>query len=196
MQNRYTREISSVLSEFIQTEEENKIFATAYEICEFKKGSFVLQKDDPWYTFGILIKGSIYSYFYNDDGDKKISGFYCYPHSCYIVDYENFVNETKVSQYYECFEDSVVLLFNGIKFYELYDRIPGIHKKRLQLAEERYFSSLNIIKLLQATNANEKVQELYNQSPELFKIFPYTYLASYLGMHRNTYRKAISNLQL
>jgi hypothetical protein len=188
--------IDSVFSEFINSEEERKLIDTSYEIQELKKGELFLQKNDAWYKFGILIQGSIYSYYFNEKGEKCITGFYYYPQNYYVVDYETFVKETKITLWYECFEDTIVLLFNGLKFNQLYKDIPGIHKTRLKLAEDRYFRSLNVIKLLQSPNANEKVQELYHQSPELFKLFPYSYIASYLGLHRNTYRRALSKLKL
>lgn len=196
MANKNTERIDFVFRDFIKTDRERRFIDTAYQIHELKKGEIFLQDGDPWYKFGIIIKGSIYSYFFNEKGEKNVTGFYYFPQNYIVVDYETFASETKVSMSYECYEDSIILLFDGIKLNALFNVIPGLHEKRRKLAEDRYFKALNVIKLLQTTNADEKVQELYNQTPELFKLFPYSYISSYLGMHRNTYRKAFRSLKI
>lgn len=193
--NQYKNEIDLLLNQILQTEEERRLFDEIYEVIEFKKGELFMKEGAPWYNFGFLIKGSLYSYFYNDQGEKSVTGFYYFPQQYMVVDYESFVEETKISANYECFEPTVILKFNGKKLNELFPIIPSLYRTRLEVAENRYFASLNMIKLLRTTNASEKVQELYNQSPEIFRIFPYAYIASYLGMHRNTYRRAIKNLK-
>lgn len=195
LKDKYHKEIDFVFEDFIKTSDERKLLDETYEVIELKKGDNFLREGDSWYKFGFLLKGSLYSHVLNDEGEKEITGFYYYPQNYIVVDYETFVLETKIAMTYTCFEDSVILNFDGVKFNRLFDYIPGINKTRLKLAEDRYFKSLNVIRLLQSTNANDKVQELYDQSPELFTLFPYSYLASYLGMHRNTYRRAIKHLK-
>jgi CRP-like cAMP-binding protein len=194
--SRYAKEIDYVFADIVETVKDRALLDSVYQIIELKRGETFMHKGDIWHKFGFLIKGSIYSYLFDDNGSKSIKGFHYFPENYIVVDYESFVKETEVSVYYECYEDSVILLFDGIKFNALFDHIPGLHKTRLRIAESRYFMSLNMIKLLQATNADDKVQEFFNQSPEIFKIFPYAYIASYLGMHRNTYRRAISKLNI
>jgi CRP-like cAMP-binding protein len=196
MENRYTEVIDFIFKDFIKTEEERKLYDEIYKVIELKRGDIFLNKSDSWYKFGILIKGSMFSYTYDSEGDKVVSDFYYFPKSYYIVDYEAYTAQKPISMWFECFEDSVILSFDGLKFNKLMSIVPGVAENRLHLAEQRYFKSRDMIKILQATNAHQKVQELYNQSPELFKIFPYSHIASYLGMHRNTYRRALKRLNM
>jgi CRP-like cAMP-binding protein len=188
--------IDELFADIIRTNEEREIFDQLYQVVELKKGQVFLDEADPWYKFGILIKGAVFSYTINDEGHKSVSDFYYYPDYAYLVDYESYITQSPISMSFECYEESVILNFDGLKFEKLIHHFPGILENRLAFAEQSYVKSRIIIKILQATTAEQKLRELFNVTPRIFKIFPYSYIASYLGIHRNTYRRALNKLNL
>ncbi|MCL6220347.1 Crp/Fnr family transcriptional regulator [Zunongwangia pacifica] len=190
----YSEQVETLLKEVIVSDTDREILKTFGTIKELKKGELFLEKFAPSNKFGFIIKGSIYSYDIDKSGEKRVTGFYFPPNKNTLIDYQSYINEEAISQWYECFEDTVMISFSNVRFNELLAKAPNLIVVRVKFAEERYFDSLNTIKLLQAKNAADKVKELMQQSPNIFKIFPYSYIASYLGMHRNTYRRILARI--
>jgi CRP-like cAMP-binding protein len=194
LHEKYKNKASWILSRMIKSPASRELMYSYCDILELKKKDLYIRKGAPWNKFGLLISGSVFSYYFNEKGEQVITGFYFPPDHYIIVDYESSVFEKNISECYECFDDAVVLSFDTKEVYKLFDKIPDLHKVRLALAENRYFCSLSTIKLLKTSNANKKVKELFKQAPELFAMFPHSFIASYLGLHRNTYRKALVSL--
>ena len=143
---------------------------------------------------GILFGGILYAYSTNKNGEKNISRFFYLPDNVIVVNLESFIHDIKSEETIECFEDAYMVTIEKTELNKLYEEIPQLNSIGRLLAEDSYIKALRKIKLLQTKNAKDRILVLREQSPELFKKLPSSYIASYLGMHRNTYNKAFSSI--
>ena len=155
------------------------------------KGDIFLNEGKKSDIVGLLLKGMLFAYSLNKLGDKNISRFFYLPENLIVVNYESFNRNSKSEETIECFENAILIIINKSDLNSLYNEIPRLNIIVRQLAEESYIKALQKIKILQAQNAKERIKNLQKLSPILFQKLPKSYIASYLGMHRNTYNKAI-----
>lgn len=190
----HVKQTKELLQRFELEENEITKIMSVYKFEKIKKGDIFIQEGESTKKVGILFGGILYAYSTNKDGDKNISRFFYLPDNVIVVNLESFIHDIKSEETIECFEDAFIVTIEKSDLYKLYEEIPQLNSIGRLLAEDSYIKALRKIKLLQTKNARDRILILREQSPELFKKLPGSYIASYLGMHRNTYNNAFSSI--
>ncbi len=146
-------------------------------------------------TIALLVEGSAYSSMLQDDGKKRITSFhYSGSLSEIIFNYEDYLEDNPSQKHYQVYEESVLLLLDVSAVRRLYEEFPRFYQFELMIVQQNLLYALKNIHILQANASNEKIKLLRQSFPKLLQLFPYSYIASYLGIHRNTFNKVMSSI--
>ncbi|QIH35931.1 Crp/Fnr family transcriptional regulator [Sphingobacterium sp. DR205] len=161
----------------------------------YRRGELIFKVGERVDTIALLVEGAVYSDFYDEDGNQRITSFHCPLDSGEIVfNYEDYLQERPSQKSYKAFGDSLLLLLDISAVKVLYDRFPRFYQLELMIMQPNLIHALKNISILQARTAAEKIALLKEHSPKTFQVFPYSYIASFLGIHRNTLNAVLTTL--
>jgi len=82
----------------------------------------------------------------------------------------------------QAIEESELVAINSAKLFKLYDTHPDIERLFRKIFEKAYVDTVNRIESIQFHSAEERYQNLLNQSKQIIKRVPLKFIASYLGI--------------
>lgn len=160
----------------------------------YRKGEVFSEQGKKCNVIALLQNGIFGGYQQNPDGSKRIVQFYLLPHNYLVVDYPCFLTNSISTQTIEALEDCEVLIYDMQAYEMLQQKFPNfLHLEKLT-AEEKYLQSQELINMFQTANAKQKIELIKEKAPELLAKVPYSYLASFLGLHRNSFAEAMKKL--
>ncbi len=158
------------------------------------KGIVFLHSGRYFEKIGFLFKGIMGGWYIDDNADKRFSQFYYYPENDVVIDYESYLYETKSKLTIETISDCDVLVFTRQNIELLKDKFPQFLTAEKMLAQEKFTEAQKILEVFQNSNAVERIRFIQKHAPEILAKVPYTHIASYLGLHRNSFRDALKKL--
>ena len=174
-----------------ELEETRKILRVEH----IKRNSFFLKKGEHSNRIGLLVKGLVYAYSMNRGSEEQIHSFF-YPGSQQdiVFNYESYIQHSPSEIAYKCYQDATLIVLDTEEVKQLYQQFPRFYQLEMLIMQPQFLQALFRSKMLQSGSALEKISILKAQSPEIFKLFPSIYIASYLGIHRNTFNRAMSKI--
>lgn len=161
---------------------------------KYHKGEMFSRQGDKCNKIGILQSGIFGGSERNPENEKRMVQFYLLPHNYLVVDYPCFLTNSISTQTIEALDDCEVLEMDLSSIQMLQQKFPNfLHLEKLT-AEEKYLQSQELINMFQTANAKQKIELIKEKAPELLSKVPYSYLASFLGLHRNTFAEAMKKL--
>lgn len=162
---------------------------------KFRKKEYVFFPGARVNKIALIVKGSVYSSILDIEGSFRITSFH-YPSSYgeIVFNYEDYLEDVHSKKVFQAYEDSLLLFLDIVAVKKLYERFPRFYQLELTIMEGNFFLALKNIRILQSKNAAEKIILFKEMYPHVFQIFPYSYISSYLGIHRNTFNKVISSI--
>ncbi|WP_133641414.1 Crp/Fnr family transcriptional regulator [Sphingobacterium paludis] len=160
-----------------------------------KRNSFFLRKGEHSSRVGFLIEGLLYAYSIDSNGEEQIHNFFypSFPHDV-LFNYEAHIQVQSSQVAYKFYQDSTIVVLDTAGLKKLYEKFPRFYSLEMLIMQPQFLQATYQNKLLRAGKALEKIAILKRQSPEIFKLFPSAYIASYLGIHRNTFNRAMHKL--
>ena len=184
--------IQQQYSHFNLTEEELSVLGEYITVQHFKRNELFLEEHTTCEKIGLLVTGTAYSYKINDHGEEVIQDF-LYPNGQEILfDYESYFQQEKSILNIKFQEDAMVSYYYIEEIKKLYHEYPRFLQFELLLTQQECIKAIQRNQILQVKSAEEKIKLLQNQKPKVFELFPYAHIASYLGIHRNTFRRGFS----
>lgn len=166
------------------TDEEFEYIADHFEERRFKKNQFVVQKGMPVPYDYWVVNGCLKAYDIDDEGKEYVLQFAL--ENWWISDYQAHFNQEPATIYIDCLEDCELL---ALKLEDRRKICQEFHKM------DRFFSikynkgyirlQQRVLSLISQT-AEERFKKLHETKPELVRRIPKKYLASYLGLSRET----------
>jgi CRP-like cAMP-binding protein len=161
-----------------------------FEIKKIKKGDFLIRAGEKVMHHHLVFKGCLKAY-YIDDSDKiHIIRFAI--KDWWITDFKAFYTETSSNLYVDCIEDAELLCIsheNRTKLCKELHSIEHFFHTKITLSfvtlHERVLYLLN-------NNAREKYEMMLKQYPEIIQKVPKHFIASYLGVTRETLSRLYS----
>lgn len=146
-------------------------------------------------TIALIVEGSAYSSILDVDGVVRITSFH-YPSSLLeiVFNYEDYLQNMPSQKIYRAYEDVLLLLLDIAAVKRLYEKFPRFYQLELMIMEPNFVIALKNVRILQAKTATDKIKLLKDYFPQIFQLFPYSYIASYLGIHRNTFKKVMTSI--
>jgi len=163
-------------------------------IQKYKKGDVFSHVGRRWDKMGILFNGLLGGWYIDDNAEKRYGHFYLYPENDVVVDYESYVTDVKTTLTIEALSDCEILVYDREKIIELKLKFPNLFNAEKNLAEEKYLQTQKLLNMFQTCNGVDRIRYLQKYAPDLFKKIPYTYIASFLGLHRNGFANALKRL--
>jgi CRP-like cAMP-binding protein len=186
--------IEEILERFELNEAETEAIMGLTQTVSLKRGAHFLQAGSMCTEIALLLEGSLYAYSLTDEAEEVVKDLFFSPNRFVIFDYESYLNGLPSSWNIKSFEDSVLLTFRVDAAIGLYKIMPRLYQLEIMLMKQHFVKSLQRIDLLQSQNAIQRISLLRQQYPDIFAKIPFQYIASYLGMHRNTFNKAFKKL--
>ncbi|WP_410880736.1 Crp/Fnr family transcriptional regulator [Myroides sp. DW712] len=160
---------------------------------ELQKGDF-FQEFGQWSThMGIVTEGALYAYSLHDDGSEKVHDFYYPVEHAVVVDYKSYHKNEPSKVYIKCHEKCILYLVNLKEVRALYGQFPVFAQIESVIAKYNIKNAINKIEILQEDSNQIKIDKFRYYYSKVFHFFPYSYIASYLGIHRNTLNRLFKN---
>lgn len=167
----------------LPTEELDRIVSIV-KVFKVKKGEFLIKEGRVANKIGRITQGAVRAYYTDKNNEEHVLGLNF--EGDMLVAYESFIYQTpaKISAvaledtygYYTTYDDYKALIRDYPK-YEAYVR-EGVGEFMLQKVE--------YIKLLRSASAKERYETLLAQKPFIVNRVPLKYIASYLGITKET----------
>ena len=188
--------IKSRFSHFNLNEEETIVLVKILRFKRFRRKEIIFHFGERVHSIALLVEGSAFSRTLCSDGNDQILSFH-YPTSIgeIVFNYDDYIQGNLSQKIYQAYEDSLLLFLDVQAVKQLYAKYPKFYQLELMIMEPNLVHALQNIRILQANSAEEKIRLLKDYYPKIFQVFPYQYIASYLGIHRNTFNNALGRLK-
>jgi len=137
-------------------------------------------------------KGYFRFYHLDTSGNEITSDFYFAP--TFITSYTSFISGEPSFVNVQAMEDMEVLEFQKSKLYELYQHYPAIERVGRLLAESVAINSEKHLFLLLNQTAEIRYKTLLQRNPDYVNTIPLQYIASYLGITKETLSRMRRNI--
>lgn len=169
--------------------EEIAVLKQVFTVVTLKRGALFQEIGQMSTVLGIVTEGALYAYAYHEDGTERIYNFY-YPNEQSIVfNYESYYKEEPSSVYIKCYEKCTLYTVEIEALRDLYDQYPIFFQIEKEIAKHNLKTAIYKIEILQEDSNSIKIKKLQDYYTRIFSLFPYSYIASYLGIHRNTFNR-------
>ena len=141
----------------------------------------------------IFTNKGYFRFFHHDaNGEEVTSDFYFAP--TFITSYTSFITGEPSFVNVQAMETMVVLVMKKMDLQALYLQYPGIERVGRLLAEMVAIASERHLFLLLNQTAEKRYKRLMEQHPQYINTIPMQYIASYLGITRETLSRMRKNL--
>ncbi|MCK0145956.1 Crp/Fnr family transcriptional regulator [Arenibacter sp. F26102] len=184
--------IKQQYSHFNLTENELAVLGECITVRNYKRNDLFLEENTTCEKMGLLVTGTAYSYNINDNGEEIIQDFF-YPNSQEILfDYKSYFQQENSVLNIKFQEDAMVSYYFMEEVKKLYKEYPRFLQFEFLLTQQEFVNAVHKNQILQLKSAEEKIKLLQSQKPKVFELFPYAHIVSYLGIHRNTFRRVFA----
>lgn len=161
------------------------------EFFRFKKGDVLLSAGRVCNYMYFINSGIVRGYYLTDKKDITnsigLSGDV-------ITSLYSFITRNPAHESLECIEDCNIQAISHSRLLQLYDRFPEIERAGRLILEGYYARLEERVISIQFKSAKERYDHLFQTRPELIRLVPLGYLASYLGMTQETLSRTRSEL--
>ncbi len=176
------------------SEEEWTNFSTIWQTGEAKRKSILTSKGETEKTLYFITEGVQRAYYLTAD-DKEATIVFTYPFSFSGVA-DSFLTQTPSLYFFETLTQSSFLKTNHSKVMELLDRYPNLERFISRATAFALKGALERQVELQTFSAEQKFTTLLTRSPQVLRLIPHKYLASYLGIDAATFSKLLSTVRV
>jgi CRP-like cAMP-binding protein len=166
------------------TDQEFDYILSHFTTKKLKKHQFLIQEGYNVTNDYFVVKGLLKAYHVDKEGKEYIMQFAM--EDWWVTDYQAYFSQTKATLNIDCIEEVEILclsLHNRDKICADLHKIEHFFRRKSNMGyvalQRRILSMLN-------SNAKERYEQLLLQYPTLFQRVPKTFIASYLGVSRET----------
>ncbi|SDI82643.1 Crp/Fnr family transcriptional regulator [Chryseobacterium jejuense] len=144
------------------------------------KSNFFLKQGDKCKYLGFIKKGTIRSFYINDQGREINFGFYF--ENEFFTDYESILCDTVSKMNIQALENCEILLLSKEQLQALYQKEAYWQKFGRVMSEKIYLDAKKRIDDLLCLSPEKRYLNLLNKQPLLFQKIAQKHIASYLGV--------------
>lgn len=171
------------------SERELQLLEEALEYKTVKKNDFVLKAGEVCNIVGFVIDGALYQYKLDEDSNKMVVDFHIEDN--WVINVKSFTTQKPSKYHIQAFEETILYSLS----------IDAIHKL---IAKSQSF--LQMGKVLEASHSrsvffedlkspDDKYALLLKKRPDVIKIFPQQFIASYLNITPETLSRVRKRLK-
>lgn len=171
---------SEIFKDTLFSESETEIIESKFEKLNLKKGTTILNLDDPVLHQYFVQKGCLRTFFVDKQGKEHTIQFAI--QDWWISDYTAFFTASNAIMNIECIQDSVLYKLSRADMEELYLEVPSLgtfFRRKMERAFARYQKRI-LANLSQS--AKERYFSFINTYPNIEQNVKNYHIASYLGI--------------
>jgi len=174
----------------IPDDEFEKLKQVMYE-KSFKKGEVILRPGQVCRQYYFIVSGCVRSFSLKDDKEINLSFFFEEDIAC---DFESFRSEQPSLVYLVTTEDCEVLYTNKKEVIPIFSNEEPWHTYLFRFFQHLYLEKDKHAATLKLLSPEERYNYLITNYPEYFQRVPLIYIASYLGISRETLNRVRKKL--
>jgi CRP-like cAMP-binding protein len=163
----------------VDAEHFDEFYSTLKKIT-LKKSDFFLQSGEKCQYLGFVKKGTMRSYYINENGDD-ISFIFHFDNQ-FFADYESILCNSVSYLNIQAMEDSELLLLDKNDLQNLYEKEMYWQKFGRLMTEKIYLDTKKRLENLLYYSPEKRYTNLLEENPLVFEKIPQKYIAGYLGI--------------
>lgn len=175
-------------------EDEWNDFSSIWSIEEAKRKTILTTKGETEKHLYFITEGVQRAYYLTAD-DKEATLIFTYPFSFSGVA-DSFLTQTPSRYFFETLTQSEFLKTTHSKVAALLDRYPNFERFIRLATSHALKGALERQVELQTFTAEQKFTTLLTRSPQVLRLIPHKYLASYLGIDAATFSRLLSTVRV
>ena len=168
-------------------------FVNIWQPFEAKRKTILTSLGETEQHLYFVTEGVQRAYFLTED-DKEATLVFTYPCSFSGVA-DSFLTQTPSRYFFETLTQSQFLKTSYVQVHSLMDKYANFERFILKATSFALRGALERQIELQTYSAEKKFTTLLNRSPQVLRLIPHKYLASYLGIDAATFSKLLSSVR-
>ncbi|WP_281613952.1 Crp/Fnr family transcriptional regulator [Flammeovirga sp. SubArs3] len=166
------------------TEDEWSFIKSHFRLKHLKKHQFLIQEGDLVPNEFWIIKGLVKSYFTEESGKEHILQFAMEEY--WVSDFQAYQNKERATLSIDCLEEAYFLVMSLEDREMMCNKIPALANFFRIKSTKGYISLQQRVMGLMRDSTEERYNNLIIKLPDLIQRVPKKYIASYLGVSRET----------
>lgn len=172
-------------------EEDWSYIASHFKLKKLKKHQFLIQEGGDVPNEFWIVKGLVRSYFIEENGKEHILQFAS--ENYWVSDFYAYQNHKEATLNIDCLEDATFLVMSFEDREKMCEEVPALANFFRIKSTKGFISLQQRVMGLMKDSAEKRYNDLIDRLPHLIQRVPKKYLASYLGVSRETLSR-FSNL--
>ena len=166
------------------TIEELNYLESGLSVVELKPKHFFIHANTMQKEIGFVYSGLLRAFYIDNNGNEISVNFI--RENRYATHYSAFITQTPSKYYFQCLEPTVLVTISYKHIQEGYERFPIFERYGRLVAEAVLKIQQKRIEGVLFDNAETRYLDFIKENPDLFNRVSLSYLASYLGIERQS----------
>ncbi|WP_427874520.1 Crp/Fnr family transcriptional regulator [Flavobacterium sp. MMS24-S5] len=166
------------------SDEEASFIISHFAVQNFQKGDLIIEEGNDVKDVYFIISGLVKLVYEDQDAKKHIVSFAM--EDWWETDFQAFYTQSKATLSLECIEDTIAYSLSLQNFEKLCSDLQKMERFFLRKSIAGHIGSQTRILSFLTSNARERYEQLLLRNPSLLQRVPKSYLASFLGVSRET----------
>ena len=151
---------------------------------KLRKRQYFLQEGNVCKYGGFIVKGAMRQYSIDDKGAEHIVQLYI--ENYWASDRESAIMLTPSKYFIEAWEDTELLVITRAELLDLMQKIPSIAQMTRLMDERSFIASQRRLNSAISNTAEKRYAEFIDNHPQFIQRFPQHFIASFLGITKET----------
>ena len=151
---------------------------------KLRKRQYFLQEGNVCKYGGFIVKGAMRQYSVDDKGAEHIVQLYI--ENYWASDRESAIMLTPSKYFIEAWEDTELLVITRAELLDLMQKIPSIAQMTRLMDERSFIASQRRLNSAISNTAEKRYAEFIDNHPQFIQRFPQHFIASFLGITKET----------
>ena len=166
------------------TIEELNYLESGLSVIELKQKHFFIHANTMQKEIGFVFSGLLRAFYIDNNGNEISVNFI--RENRYATHYSAFITQTPSKYYFQCLEPTVLVTISYKHIQEGYEKFPIFERYGRLVAEAVLKIQQKRIEGFLFDNAETRYLDFIKENPDLFNRVSLSYLASYLGIERQS----------
>jgi CRP-like cAMP-binding protein len=166
------------------TIEELNYLESGLSVVELKPKHFFIHANTMQKEIGFVYSGLLRAFYIDNNGNEISVNFI--RENRFATHYSAFITQTPSKYYFQCLEPTVLVTISYKHIQEGYEKFPNLERYGRLVAEAVLKIQQKRIEGFLFDNAETRYLDFIKENPDLFNRVSLSYLASYLGIERQS----------
>jgi CRP-like cAMP-binding protein len=166
------------------TKDELEYLQSGLTVTELRSKHFYIHANTVQKEIGFVFSGLLRAFYVDKDGNEISVNFI--KEGRYATNYSALITQTPCKYYFQCIEPSIIVNLSYKHIQDGYNKFPNLERYGRLVAEAVLKIQQKRIEGFLFDNAETRYLDFIKENPDLFNRVSLSYLASYLGIERQS----------